>query len=140
MPFSGPASSFAIVARIEAAYLQMINSKGGVNGRKIELIQLDDAYSPPAPSNRPASLSTATRCWRSQERSERRRTWRLRSISTRAGVPQILAMSGSAALDNPKLYPWTTPFYAPQVVEGRIAARYILDTKPDAKLAILYPE
>jgi branched-chain amino acid transport system substrate-binding protein len=47
VPFSGPASSFAIVARIEAAYLQMINSKGGVNGRKIELIQLDDAYSPP---------------------------------------------------------------------------------------------
>ena len=41
------ASSFAIVARIEAAYLQMINSKSGINGRKIELIQLDDAYSPP---------------------------------------------------------------------------------------------
>jgi branched-chain amino acid transport system substrate-binding protein len=47
VPFSGSASSFAIVARIEAAYLRMINSKGGVNGRKIELIQLDDAYSPP---------------------------------------------------------------------------------------------
>jgi ABC-type branched-subunit amino acid transport system substrate-binding protein len=47
VPFSGPASLFAIVARVEAAYLQMINSKGDVNGRKIALIQLDDAYSPP---------------------------------------------------------------------------------------------
>src|ERR1700712_4080963 len=47
-------------------------------------------------------------------------------------------MSGSAALDNAQLYPWTTLFYAPQVVEGRIAARYILNTKPDAKLAILF--
>ena len=138
VPFSGPASSFAIVARIEAAYLQMINSKGGVNGRKIELIQLDDAYSPARAVEQTRRLVDSDEVLAVAGTVGTPSNLAVAKYLNDAEVPQILAMSGSAALDNAKLYPWTTLFYAPQVVEGRIAARYILDTKPDAKLAILY--
>ncbi len=138
VPFSGPASSFAIVARIETAYLQMINSKGGVNGRKIELIQLDDAYSPPRAVEQTRKLVDSDEVLAVAGTVGTPSNLAVAKYLNGAKVPQILAMSGSAALDNAQLYPWTTPFYAPQVVEGRIAARYILETKPDARLAILY--
>jgi ABC-type branched-subunit amino acid transport system substrate-binding protein len=138
VPFSGPASSFAIVARIEAAYLQMINSKGGVNGRKIELIQLDDAYSPPRAVEQTRKLVDSDEVLAVAGTVGTPSNLAVAKYLNAAKVPQILAMSGSAALDNAQLYPWTTLFYAPQAVEGRIAARYILDTKPDAKLAILF--
>jgi branched-chain amino acid transport system substrate-binding protein len=138
VPFSGPASSFAIVARIETAYLQMINSKGGVNGRKIELIQLDDAYSPPRAVEQTRKLVEGDEVLAVAGTVGTPSNLAVAKYLNSAKVPQILAMSGSAALDNTQLYPWTTLFYAPQVVEGRIAARYILETKPDAKLAILF--
>jgi branched-chain amino acid transport system substrate-binding protein len=138
VPFSGPASSLAIVARSEAAYLQMINSKGGVNGRKIELIQLDDAYSPPRAVEQTRKLVDGDEVLAVAGTVGTPSNLAVAKYLNSAKVPQILAMSGSAALDNAQLYPWTTLFYAPQVVEGRIAARYILDTKPDAKLAILF--
>ena len=138
VPFSGPASSFAIVARTEAAYLQMINSKGGVNGRKIELIQLDDAYSPPRAVEQTRKLVESDGVLAVAGTVGTPSNLAVAKYLNGAKVPQILAMSGSAALDNAELYPWTTLFYAPQVVEGRIAARYILETKPDARLAILY--
>jgi branched-chain amino acid transport system substrate-binding protein len=138
VPFSGPASSFAIVARIEAAYLQMINSTGGVNGRKIELIQLDDAYSPPRAVEQTRKLVDSDEVLAVAGTVGTPSNLAVAKYLNAAKVPQILAMSGSTALDNAQLYPWTTLFYAPQTVEGRIAARYILDTKPDAKLAILF--
>jgi branched-chain amino acid transport system substrate-binding protein len=138
VPFSGPASSFAIVARNEAAYLQMINSKGGVNGRKIELIQLDDAYSPPRAVEQTRKLVDSDEVLAIAGTVGTPSNLAVAKYLNSARVPQILAMSGSASLDNAQLYPWTTLFYAPQVVEGRIAARYILDTRPDAKLAILF--
>lgn len=138
VPFSGPASSFAIVARIEAAYLQMINSKGGVNGRKIELIQLDDAYSPPRAVEQTRKLVESDGVLAVAGTVGTPSNLAVAKYLNGAKVPQILAMSGSAGLDNAQLYPWTTLFYAPQAVEGRIAARYIMETKPDARLAILY--
>ena len=138
VPFSGPASSFAIVARIEAAFLQMINSKGGVNGRKIELIQLDDGYSPPRAVEQTRKLVDSDEVLAIAGTVGTPSNLAVAKYLNGAKVPQILAMSGSAALDNAQLYPWTTLFYAPQVVEGRIAARYILNTRPDAKLAILF--
>jgi branched-chain amino acid transport system substrate-binding protein len=138
VPFSGPASSFAIVARIEAAYLQMINSKGGVNGRKIELIQLDDAYSPPRAVEQTRKLVESDGVLAVAGTVGTPSNLAVAKYLNGAKVPQILAMSGSAGLDNAQLYPWTTLFYAPQAVEGRIAARYIMETRPDAKLAILY--
>jgi len=138
VPFSGPASSFAIVARTEAAYMQMINAKGGINGRKIDLIQADDAFSPPRAVEQTRKLVESDGVLAIAGTVGTPSNLAIAKYLNTAKVPQILAMSGSAALDNAALYPWTSPFYAPQVVEGRIAARYILNAKPDAKLAILF--
>ena len=62
VPFSGPASAYATIGKAQAAYIRMVNDEGGVNGRKINFIQYDDAYSPPKRSNRSASWSKAMRC------------------------------------------------------------------------------
>ena len=62
MPYSGPASSYGVIGKSEAAFFRMINDQGGVNGRKIDFISYDDAYSPPRQSSRRASWSRATRC------------------------------------------------------------------------------
>ena len=62
VPFSGPASAYATIGKAQAAYFNMINQQGGVNGRKINLIQYDDAYSPPRPWSRCANWSRVTRC------------------------------------------------------------------------------
>ena len=110
----------------------MINSKGGVNGRKIELIQLDDAYSPARAVEQTRRLVDSDEVLAIAGTVGTPSNLAIAKYLNGAGIRQILAMSGSASLDNPKLYPWTTPVYASQIVEGRIAARYILDTKPDA--------
>ena len=61
MPYSGPASAYGVIGRTEAAYFRKINTEGGINGRKINFISYDDAYSPPKRSSRHASWSRATR-------------------------------------------------------------------------------
>ena len=74
MPYSGPASSYSVIGKTEAAYFNKINAEGGINGRKINFISYDDGYSPPKTSSRRASSWRATRCSSSSIRSARRRT------------------------------------------------------------------
>jgi branched-chain amino acid transport system substrate-binding protein len=62
MPYSGPASAYGVIGKTEEAYFKKINDEGGINGRKINFISYDDAYSRRRPSSRPASWSRATRC------------------------------------------------------------------------------
>ena len=76
MPYSGPASAYGIIGRTEAAYFKKINAEGGINGRKINFISYDDAYSPPKTVEQAASWSRATKCCSSSTRSARRRTRR----------------------------------------------------------------
>lgn len=137
-PLSGPASSFAVVARTAAAYIQMINSKGGVNGRKITLIQRDDAWNPARTVEQTRKLVEDDSVLAIAGTVGTPANLAIAKYMNNMKTPQILALSGSIALDNAAVYPWTTPFYSSQVVEGRIAARYILNAKPNAKLAILY--
>lgn len=71
IPYSGPASAYGIIGKMEEAYFKMINDQGGINGRKISFVSYDDAYSPPRPWNRPASSSNPTRCCSCSARSAR---------------------------------------------------------------------
>ena len=66
-PYSGPASAYGLQGKAETAYFQMINDNGGINGRKVNLISLDDAYSPPKPLNRRAASSSKMRSRQSSE-------------------------------------------------------------------------
>jgi branched-chain amino acid transport system substrate-binding protein len=138
VPFSGPASAYATIGKAQAAYIQMINDQGGVNGRKINLIQYDDSYSPP---------KTVEQVRKLVESDEVLLTFQLIGTPPNAAVqkylnvkkvPQLLAGTGAARFTDPKNFPWTMGFNPNYQSEGRIYAQYVLKNYPNAKIGILY--
>ena len=137
-PFSGPASSYATIGKTQAAYMKMINDKGGVNGRKINLIQYDDAYSPPKAVEQVRKLV---------ESDEVLLTFQLLGTPSNAAVqkylnskkvPQLFAATGASKFTDPKNFPWTMGFNPNYFVEGRIYGQYIIKEYPNAKVGVLY--
>ena len=136
--FSRPYSVYAGIGKSEAAYLKMINDQGGINGRKLNLIQYDDAYSPP---------KTVEQVRKLVEGDEVLFTFQLIGTATNAAVqkylnekkvPQLLAATGASRFADPKNYPWTIAYNPNYQSEGRIYANYILANHPNAKIGILY--
>jgi branched-chain amino acid transport system substrate-binding protein len=137
-PFSGPASAYATIGKTQAAYIKMINDQGGVNGRKINLVQYDDAYSPPKAVEQVRKLV---------ESDEVLLTFQLLGTPSNAAVqkylnskkvPQLFAATGASKFTDPKNFPWTMGFNPNYFVEGRIYGQYILKEYPNAKIGILY--
>jgi branched-chain amino acid transport system substrate-binding protein len=138
VPFSGPASAYAGIGKTQAAYMRMINEQGGINGRKINLIQYDDAYSPPKAVEQVRKLV---------ESDEVLLTFQLIGTASNAAVqkylnvkkvPQLLAGTGASKFTDPKNFPWTIGFNPNYQTEGRIYAAYILKNYPNAKIGALY--
>jgi branched-chain amino acid transport system substrate-binding protein len=138
VPFSGPASAYASIGKAQAAYFKMINDQGGVNGRKINLIQYDDAYSPPKAVEQVRKLV---------EDDEVLLTFQIIGTPSNAAVqkylnakkvPQMFAATGASKFTDPKNFPWTLGFNPNYFVEGRIYGQYILKEHPDAKVGVLY--
>jgi branched-chain amino acid transport system substrate-binding protein len=138
VPFSGPASAYATIGKAQAAYIKMINDQGGVNGRKINFIQYDDAYSPP---------KTVEQVRKLVESDEVLLTFQLIGTPPNAAVqkylntkkvPQLFAATGASRFTDPKNFPWTMGFNPNYQSEGRIYAQYILKNYPAAKIGILY--
>ncbi|MGD0850571.1 ABC transporter substrate-binding protein [Bradyrhizobium sp.] len=138
VPFSGPASAYATIGKAEAAYFNMINAQGGVNGRKINLIQYDDAYSPPKAVEQVRKLV---------ESDEVLLTFQIIGTPSNAAVqkylntkkvPQLFAATGASKFTDPKNFPWTLGFNPNYFVEGRIYGQYILKEYPNAKVGVLY--
>ena len=138
VPFSGPASAYATVGKAQAAYMKMINDQGGVNGRKIDLIQYDDAYSPP---------KTVEQVRKLVEGDEVLLTFQIIGTAPNAAVlkylngkkvPQLFAATGASKFTDPKNFPWTMGFNPSYFVEGRIYGQYILKEHPDARIGVLY--
>ena len=138
MPFSGPASAYGTQGRAEAAYWKMINSQGGINGRKITLLSMDDGYSPPKTVEQTrklveqdeilaniGSLGTPTN---SSIQKYLNGTW----------IPHILISTGASKWNDAKNFPWTTPFYPPYAQEAKIYGKYILKEFPNAKIGVIY--
>ena len=138
MPYSGPVSAFGNVGLTMVAYLKMINERGGIRGRTLNLISLDDGYSPPksveqirrlveqdqvlfiaAPLGTPPNLA-------------------MRKYLNSNKVPTIFAMSGLATFGDRANYPWTIGWLPTFEGEARIYTKYILQNAPSAKIAILY--
>jgi len=137
-PFSGPASAYATIGKTQAAYIKMINDQGGVNGRKITLVQYDDAYSPPKAVEQVRKLV---------ESDEVLLTFQLLGTPSNAAVqkylnskkvPQLFAATGASRFTDPKNFPWTMGFNPNYFVEGRIYGQYIIKNHPNAKVGILY--
>jgi branched-chain amino acid transport system substrate-binding protein len=138
VPFSGPASAYATIGKAQAAYFNMINAQGGVNGRKINLIQYDDAYSPPKAVEQVRKLV---------ESDEVLLTFQIIGTPSNAAVqkylntkkvPQLFAATGASKFTDPKNFPWTLGFNPNYFVEGRIYGQYILKEYPNAKVGVLY--
>jgi branched-chain amino acid transport system substrate-binding protein len=138
MPYSGPASSYAPIGKVEVAYIDMINSQGGINGRKIKLLSLDDGYSPPKTVEQTRKLveEEGVACI-FQQLGTPCATATRKYLNARK-VPQIFVASGATQFGDPEHYPWTIGWQVSYQTEGRVYARYILDSKPNAKVAMLY--
>jgi branched-chain amino acid transport system substrate-binding protein len=138
VPFSGPASAYASIGKAQAAYLKMINEQGGINGRKLNLIQYDDAYSPPKAVEQVRKLV---------ESDEVLFTFQIIGTPSNAAVqkylngkkvPQLLASTGASRFSDPQNAPWTIAYNPNYQSEARIYAKYILKNHPDAKIGILF--
>ena len=137
-PYSGPASGYGAIARAEAAYFKMINEKGGINGRKLNLISLDDGYSAPKTVELTRRLIEEDRVAFIFQTFGGFTNLAIRPYLNENKVPQLFGAAGADQLDDPQHFPWTVGFNPATSTEGRIYAKHILATKPDAKIGVLY--
>ncbi len=136
-PYSGPASAYSAGAVSETAYFAMINDQGGVNGRKINFISLDDAYSPPKTVEQIRRLIESDEVLFLVNTVGTATNLAVVKYINQKQVPHLFIGSGATVFNDPKHYPWSmswTPHYAS---EAEIYAKYILSAKPDAKIGIL---
>ncbi|MCG6206540.1 ABC transporter substrate-binding protein [Rhodopseudomonas sp. HC1] len=138
MPYSGPASAYAIVGRIEQAYFRMINDQGGINGRRIEFVSYDDAYSPAKAVEQTRKLVESDEVLLMFSPMGTPSNVAIQKYLNAKGVPQLFAASGATRFGDPKAFPWTMGWQPPYQVEGRVYAKYILATKPEGRIAVLY--
>jgi branched-chain amino acid transport system substrate-binding protein len=138
IPYSGPASAYGVIGRTEAAYFKMINEQGGVNGRKINFISLDDAYSPPKTVEQVRRLVEQEHVAFLANTLGTAPNAAIRQYCNDNKVPQLFVQSGAPMFADPMHFPWTIPAIPSYQTEGHIYAKHILATKPDARIAVLY--
>src|SRR5471032_286534 len=138
MPYSGPASAYGTIGKTAAAYFKKINEEGGINGRKINFISVDDGYSPPK------AVEMARRL---VEQDQVLFIWgplgtpsnsAIQKYMNAKKVPQLFVYTGATKWNDPKNFPWTMGWQPNYQTEAAIYAKQILQTKPDAKIAVLY--
>src|SRR6267154_5320783 len=138
VPYSGPVSSYGVVGKTAAAYFTMINDQGGINGRKINFLTYDDAYSPPKTVEQtrrlveqdgvllmagPLGTPTNSAIWQYMNQKK---------------VPQLFVSTGATKWDDPKGHPWTIGWQPNYQCEGRVYATFIMKEKPNGKIGVLY--
>ena len=138
VPFSGPASVYASIGKTQAAYIKMINDQGGINGRKINLIQYDDAYSPPKAVEQVRKLVEGDEVLLTFQTIGTPSNAAIQKYLNVKKVPQLFAATGASRFTDPKNFPWTMGYNPNYFVEGRIYGQYILKNHPDAKIGVLY--
>ncbi len=136
--YTGPASSYGTIGKAMAAYYKMVNDQGGVNGRKINFLSYDDAYSPPKTVEQtrrlveqdgvllmagPLGTPTNSAIWQYMNQKK---------------VPQLFVSTGATKWDDPKGHPWTIGWQPNYQGEGRVYATFIMKEKPNGKIGVLY--
>jgi branched-chain amino acid transport system substrate-binding protein len=138
MPYSGPASAYATIGKTETAFFQMINDEGGINGRKIEFISYDDAYSPPKTFEQARKLVEDDSVLLIFNSLGTPTNSAIRSYMNQKKVPQLFVATGATKWNDPKHFPWTMGWQPSYQTESRIYAKYILKEISNAKIAIMY--
>ena len=138
VPFSGAYSVYANIGKTQAAYMRMINEQGGINGRKINLIQYDDAYSPPKTVEQVRKLVEGDEVFLTFQIIGTAANAAVQKYLNAKKVPQLFASTGASKFTDPKNFPWTMGYNPNYFVEGRIYGQYILKEHPNAKVGVLY--
>jgi branched-chain amino acid transport system substrate-binding protein len=137
-PYTGWGKEYAAIARAEAAYFQMINDRGGVNGRKITFISVDNASEVPKSVDLARKLVEEDKVLLIFSSIGTEGNLAIRAYMNENRVPQLFVQSSSAAFNDPSHFPWTMGFFATNRSEGLAYAKYILQYKPSAKIGVLY--
>ena len=137
MPYSGPASSFGVIGKTEAAYFNKINAEGGINGRKLNFITYDDAYSPPKAVEQARKLVESDEVLFIFDPLGTPSNGAIQKYLNSRKVPQLFLASGASKWGDPAHFPWTMGWQPSYLSEARIYAKYVLTNKPDAKIAML---
>ncbi len=138
MPYSGPASSYSVIGKTEAAYFNKINAEGGINGRKINFISYDDGYSPPKTVEQARKLVESDEVLFIFNSLGTPPNSAIHKYMNTKKVPQLFVATGATKWNDPKDFPWTMGWQPNYQSEGRIYAKYILQNMPNAKIAVLY--
>jgi branched-chain amino acid transport system substrate-binding protein len=138
MPYSGPASAYGTVGKAIAAYFAKINDESGVNGRKLKLISLDDAFTPPKAVEQTRKLVEQDEVLLIFGTVGTPTNSAIAKYLNSKGVPQLFVLTGNPKLGDTKNFPWTMPLHYSFDQEGGIFARYLLANRPGSKIGILY--
>jgi len=138
MPYSGPASAYGVIGKTEAAYFNKINAEGGINGRKIDFISYDDAYSPPKAVEQARKLVESDEVLLIFNPLGTPSNSAIHKYMNAKKVPQLFVATGATKWNDPKDFPWTMGWQPSYQSETRIYAKYILREMPNARIAVLY--
>ncbi|WP_439372986.1 ABC transporter substrate-binding protein [Bradyrhizobium sp. DASA03120] len=138
MPYSGPASAYGIIGRTEAAYFKKINEEGGINGRKINFVSYDDAYSPPKTVEQARKLVESDEVLLIFNSLGTPPNSAIQKYMNTKKVPQLFVATGATKWNDPQNFPWTMGWQPNYQSETQIYAKYILKTMPNAKIGVLY--
>jgi len=138
MPYSGPASAYGVIGKTEAAYFKKINDAGGINGRKINFVSYDDAYSPPKAVEQARKLVESDEVLLIFNSLGTPSNSAIQKYMNSKKVPQLFVATGATKWNDPKNFPWTMGWQPSYQSETQIYAKYLLKEKPDAKIAVLY--
>jgi ABC-type branched-subunit amino acid transport system substrate-binding protein len=137
-PYSGPASSYGTIGKVIKAYFDKVNAEGGVNGRKIKFITLDDGYSPPKTKEQFRKLVEREKVLFIFQSLGTPTNSAVHKYMNKKKVPQLFVATGATKWGQPKKFPWTMGWQPNYQTEGAVTANYLKINKPDAKVAILF--
>ena len=138
MPYTGPLAAFAAIGRAEAAYFDMINERGGINGRKIKFISRDDSSNPRMAAEHTTQLVEQENVLLMFGSFGTPSNLATRTYLNEKKVPQLFVASGDEEWAHPKRFPWTMGWQPTFRAEGRIYANYIQASYPSRKIAVLW--
>jgi len=138
MPYSGPASSYGVIGKTEAAFFNMINAQGGINGRKITFISYDDGYVPPKAVEQARKLVEGDEVLLIFQSLGTPSNVAIQKYMNSKKVPQLFVATGATRWGDPQNFPWTIGWQPNYQSEARIYAKYVLDHYPNSKIAVFY--
>ncbi len=139
MPYSGPVSAFSVIGKVQAAYFRMINDRGGINGRRLNLISYDDAATPAKTVEQVRKLVEGDEVLFTFQTLGNASNIAIQKYLNDRKIPQLFVAGRAARFETPTEFPWTMGFAPNLRTEIRVYARFILDNYPNARIGLLYP-